>query len=59
MDFTDFYTTFASTLQYRASFEEYGRADFLTDFLVIVFIRANIGVNIEAIIDYYEKVFKD
>ena len=54
MDFADFYAAFALTLQYRASFEEYGRADFLADFLVAVFV----GANVRAIIDCCEEVLR-
>ena len=42
MDFVDFCAAFASTPQYHASFEEYGRADLLVDFLVAVFVGANV-----------------
>ena len=55
MDFADFYAAFASTPQYHASSEEYGRVDLFVDFLVAVFIGANIG----AIVDCCEEVFED
>ena len=59
MNFADFYATFASTPEYRPSFEEYKRADLLVGFLVAVFAGANVGVNTGVIVGYCEEVFED